>query len=213
MFSKKLLQEVLIILLIGISIAVVYNLFNPEGVSFIPRDKAELMVSDSILFADETQFQTDSSLIEAKAIEPQKIDTVKTDDKLAQAEEVKPETKIETEIETKHTKKDEFKLVTFEQMKRIISSPAFLIIDARTVADYEKAHIPNSINIYPYIDESELVPRLMTLPKDKTIVIYCDGGTCDLSHELAKIMIGSMGFTKIFLYEGGWEEWSRKFRN
>ncbi len=85
-----------------------------------------------------------------------------------------------------------------------------LVIDARSPEMYELGKIGNAINIFPLIEEKdEYFRTLSTLPKEKAIVIYCDGGDCDLSHLLANDL-KNFGFTKIFLYVGGWEEWSRK---
>ncbi len=213
MFNKKLSQEVIIILILSIAVAIVYNYFNPNGVDFIPRDKSELMVSDSILFANEIQHSIDSTDTRDTIAKAIAVDTAKATESEPIAENQSTDTKVSEAITTDNTAPNEFKIVSFDQMKRIINSPLFLIVDARTAEDYEKSHIPNAINLYPYEDEGVLMPKLISLPRDKTIVVYCDGGTCDLSHELAKMLTSGLGFTKVFLYENGWEEWSRKFRN
>jgi rhodanese-related sulfurtransferase len=55
----------------------------------------------------------------------------------------------------------------------------------------------------------ECMRLLYSLPKDKILVAYCGGGNCELSHELCDIMI-PMGFTKVFIYLGGWNEYKEK---
>jgi rhodanese-related sulfurtransferase len=47
------------------------------------------------------------------------------------------------------------------------------------------------------------------LPRDKTYIVYCDGGACDLSHHVAKTLI-EFGFKRVFVYRGGWDEWKIK---
>jgi 3-mercaptopyruvate sulfurtransferase SseA len=99
--------------------------------------------------------------------------------------------------------------VNFEQMKKIVDHPDFFLIDARLEDMYQDSHIGNAINIYPYWDEDRYMMALQEVPYDKTIVVYCDGGACDLSHSVAETL-QQMGIEKIFLYIGGWEEWSQK---
>ncbi len=51
---------------------------------------------------------------------------------------------------------------------------------------------------------------MMNLPPNKTIIVYCDGGQCDLSYELAKEFLEVLHYQRVFLYEGGWDEWTKK---
>lgn len=211
MIDKNLVQEALIITFFAVIIALIYNTFNPKGLGFLSK-KSEI-VSDSILFSATSAdtslliIDTNTNLMNNKTIKDTttklKNDTIPKTQEIAKAEK----------IEDKSTNQHNFKIVTFEQMKRIIESPNFVIIDARRPEEYTKAHIPNAINLFAYEDEQILIPKILSLPKDKTIIIYCDGGTCDLSHHLAEKLINSFGFTRVFLYEGGWEEWSAKVRN
>lgn len=99
--------------------------------------------------------------------------------------------------------------VTYEQIKARLDNPNFVIIDARSEEEYAKAHIGNAINIFPYGDESKYFEKIYTLPRDKKFIIYCTGGDCDLSHHVADDM-KIAGFTNIFIYTAGWEEWSKK---
>ncbi len=111
------------------------------------------------------------------------------------------------------TEKDLKKSVTFEQMQLIVKSDEFQIIDARRPDQYEKGFIGNAINLHPeYEDEGKYVESIFQLPMDKGLIIYCDGGTCDLSHKLAKELI-HFGFKRLFIYHGGWEEWSVKTKS
>lgn len=208
MINKRVLFEILIIVFLSIILGLIYNAFNPLGLTFLPK-KTEI-VADSLLFDNHSTIETFDTLQRVQEVTQPK-DTISL---------VKKDTLVSTNIQfdankkaIESTLKHDFKTVTFEQMKRIIESPNFVIIDARQPSEFEKAHIPNSINIFAYEDESSLIPKIFSLPKDKTIIIYCDGGTCDLSHHLAEKLINSFGFKRVFLYEGGWEEWSTKFKD
>ncbi len=107
------------------------------------------------------------------------------------------------------TKKEDLNYsVTYEQMRKIAGSSEFVIIDARRPGQFEQSHIQGAINIYPHTQNQEIYfEKLATLPQGKPIVCYCDGGTCDLSHIVAKELI-SLGYERVFVYQGGWAEWS-----
>ncbi|MEJ5245671.1 MAG: rhodanese-like domain-containing protein [Bacteroidota bacterium] len=208
MLSKKVIYESLIIISFSIVIAIIYNALNPNGLGWF-RQKSEI-VADSLLFNDTGIVeQTKNDTIFNQPI--LKTDTVKAIVKDSLSENTKNITNDNDEITAKS--KGNFKIVSFEQMKRIVESDKFIIIDARQPEAYQTAHIPNSINIFAYEEESTLIPKILSLPKDKTIIVYCDGGSCNISHHLAEKLMFSFGFKRVFLYEGGWEEWSAKVRS
>lgn len=102
------------------------------------------------------------------------------------------------------------KTLTYEQVKSYMNDERFLIIDARNEESYLEAHIPGAINIFPHPEDmDEFMATLFELPRDKAFIIYCNGGACDLSKELAEHLV-NVGHDKLLLYEGGWEEWQRQ---
>lgn len=106
----------------------------------------------------------------------------------------------------------EYGTITLEQTLALMNDSSIIIIDARKPDFYNLSHIGKAINIYPYgfSSEGELVAKITSLPSDKLFIVYCDGGQCDLSHEIANKM-KMLGFKYVTLFHGGWEEWSRKF--
>ncbi|MFN3306638.1 MAG: rhodanese-like domain-containing protein, partial [Candidatus Kapaibacteriota bacterium] len=109
---------------------------------------------------------------------------------------------------------DELPTVTYNQLKKFLKSPNLILIDARSPSDFEKAHIGNAINIFAYEENLDVYFRnLMSIPFDekKVIIVYCDGGSCDASHKVAKDLI-QLGHKNVFVYAAGWEEWVKKER-
>ena len=101
--------------------------------------------------------------------------------------------------------------VSYKQILAIINNPKFLLIDARNPESYAEGHIGNAVNIYPLgDDEYAYMEQIFSLPRDKTIIIYCDGGNCDLSDEVYNTMKEADDFGNVFLYKAGWEEWIAK---
>ncbi len=101
------------------------------------------------------------------------------------------------------------KTLTYDQVLKLLDNPDFIFIDARSKENYEAGHIGNASNIFPYDDEDVYMEKIYSLPRDKKIVVYCDGGNCDLSHHLAEDLVIN-GYENVFIYTGGWEEWSQK---
>lgn len=102
------------------------------------------------------------------------------------------------------------KEITYDQFIMFLKKPCVTLIDARIPERYAKGHVPNAININGTEAESpEVIPRLAAFQRDKIIVIYCDGGECELSHRVADVL-KNFGFGPIYIYTGGWAEWSKK---
>lgn len=100
------------------------------------------------------------------------------------------------------------KNVNFEILQRYLNDDRVLIIDARDPMQYSMNRIGDAINIYPYDEQSEYMNALISLPNDKVIIVYCDGGTCDSSHRVAQDL-ASFGFERVYVYTGGWEDWEQ----
>ncbi len=81
-------------------------------------------------------------------------------------------------------------------------------VDARDPKLYAEGHIPGAVNV-PFEKLSDFQARLDSIPKPDLVVCYCDGGDCHLSNDLSEQMIQD-GWTRVAVYEGGWEEWSRE---
>jgi rhodanese-related sulfurtransferase len=157
---KKLLLEILIIVILSGIVGLIYNAFIEKSLPLIHKAKIHNAVDDAVLY-----------------------------DKNYSA-------KVE----------DFEKTVTYEQLQKLIKDPGFIIIDARNEDLFNAGKIGDAINIYPQGDEGKMMESVFSLSGDKAIVCYCDGGNCDLSHELAQVLIQS-GYKRVFIYRGGWEDW------
>jgi len=80
------------------------------------------------------------------------------------------------------------------------------IIDARTADSYREGHIPGAI-LLEYYDMGKYLEKVLPrLSMDEDVMIYCSGINCDDSELLARELY-AMGFTRLFVYKGGFEEW------
>jgi thiosulfate/3-mercaptopyruvate sulfurtransferase len=106
-----------------------------------------------------------------------------------------------------------------------ISDPDVTIVDARTRGEYagtdvrasRAGHIPGAVNLdwqlaatddkrKLILDEEELAEMYASagLSKDKTVIVHCQTGV-RAAHTY--LVLRSLGYTKVRLYDGSWEEW------
>ena len=209
--SKSNIINALIIIIVGCVVGILYNLLVPNSLPWIYKSNVNQIVSDSILFSNSTngvnnnKLQNDSSdkIISQK---DQKQDKQPFNIDGIQNQNINQENNNAAE----NANQSEIKTISYSQLVRILNDPNFIIVDARRNEDFAKAHIPNAINIYALDDPDIKIPKMMNLPPNKTIIVYCDGGQCDLSYELAKEFLEVLHYQRVFLYEGVWDEWTKK---
>ena len=96
--------------------------------------------------------------------------------------------------------------VTFAEVDALFSKELAVFVDARDQDKFSQGHIPGAINLPTDAYRNEEIP--FTMPKGMLLVLYCDGGDCEWSHELADLMI-ERGYQKVRIYTGGFEEWNQ----
>jgi len=98
--------------------------------------------------------------------------------------------------------------------RRTQGGEGLLFIDSRGREDFAAGHIPAALSVpldrMQGSRKSDL--RLewagtLDFPGAQTLVIYCEGGDCQTSISLAKI-IHDKGYKDIRIFAGGWAEWS-----
>lgn len=218
----KTVKEIVYIGFFATAIAIAYNFTLPKPLSLIREKKVVAAVDDNLLFSQDTvaNYKPNTTQSITDTVSLTKNDKIAIDsinskqkkaDSLIASAEIKENNSKADKQKIAEAHQNLAKTVTYEQMLKIINNDSFIIIDARNPENFNKEHIGSAINIFPYGDEGEMMNKIMSLPYDKKIVVYCDGGACDASHKIAEIII-SFGYDKVFLYSGGWEEWALKFK-
>ncbi|MFQ6608191.1 MAG: rhodanese-like domain-containing protein [Fidelibacterota bacterium] len=77
-----------------------------------------------------------------------------------------------------------------------------MFIDARDEEDYTNGHIKGAV----------LAPAILgelwdISPPEFPIVVYCSGGHCELSWDVANELTEEWNYEKVFVFLGGWDEW------
>ena len=81
-------------------------------------------------------------------------------------------------------------------------SDKIVIVDTAAELIFEDERIPGSVN-FPWVHELSLP---VTLPRDKTLVIYCACNDHEDSVDMAQ-KLGLVGYLDVKVLEGGWFEW------
>ena len=96
--------------------------------------------------------------------------------------------------------------IQIAQVQAFVQAKAATIIDARDSGEYVVGHIPGAINL-PHDQVITDPERLEKLDAGgKPIIVYCGGGTCELSMNLGFALVNA-GQKKVLVYMGGWPEW------
>ncbi len=93
-----------------------------------------------------------------------------------------------------------------DEVYQLYSSGAAIFIDTRAPHEYHRGHIKGAI-LLPYEEFDTYYPQVKDLlPKSANIVTYCDGGSCELSIDLAQKLIEN-GYENVHAFWGGWVDW------
>jgi rhodanese-related sulfurtransferase len=91
-----------------------------------------------------------------------------------------------------------------DELKRLIDekSEDIVIVDTAATLIWEEEHIPGAIS-FPWVHELALP---VTLPRDKTLVVYCACNDHEDSVDIAK-KLSQVGYLDVKVLEGGWFKW------
>ncbi|MFC2159368.1 rhodanese-like domain-containing protein [Actinomycetota bacterium] len=109
----------------------------------------------------------------------------------------------EVQEENEDNKVAEIKPISPEEVYDIIKNDEdYLIVDVRTIEEYNSGHLEGAL----LLPVQELEDRLNELPMDKPIIVYCRSG--NRSRTAAEILVNN-GFKQIYDM-GGISDWTVK---
>lgn len=88
------------------------------------------------------------------------------------------------------------------QFSQAIKEPDIYLLDVRPLADFENSHIEGAHNL-DVSDPDFITEAEATLPKDKTIAVYCNTGR---HSALAQEKLEALGF-KVINLDNGFTSW------
>ncbi len=87
------------------------------------------------------------------------------------------------------------------------ADPPLLVLDVRSVAEFDEGHIPGAVNI-PYDALGERIAELGPA-NERDVVVYCRSGR---RAAIALETLGKSGFRRLFHLEGDYLRWSEENR-
>ena len=83
-------------------------------------------------------------------------------------------------------------------------------VDARSRAKYERTHIPGALLLNEEEWDKLVGPFLDAWDADKTLIVYCDGGSCEASQAVAGRIRTELKIGGVYVLKGGWAAWEGK---
>ena len=102
--------------------------------------------------------------------------------------------------------KKSYSNINLTTLKEDVIGKDVQFVDVRTADEYQNGHIDDADNIDYYNSENFKI-EIEKYNKKEPIYIYCKSGGRSKS---ASKLLDKMGFTTIFNYSGGWNEWSKQ---
>ncbi len=93
------------------------------------------------------------------------------------------------------------------EVKGLLETGQIVLLDARAKTAYDLEHISGALSLPTESKPEEFIAFAMKHPKDTAMVVYCGGGNCDQSHELAEKLTKDLGYTNVRIMPGGIVEW------
>jgi 3-mercaptopyruvate sulfurtransferase SseA len=223
---RATLRDAALIVGLAVGLAVVYNAaFSVKPLPWIRKPIALDTASTDVLLAVIPSKKADTASASPRPLAWQR-DTLPLQKRAAEDEKTPPSKQQSTGVPTSPRlppKNDALpppdgggvRAVTYQQVLMLLRNEDVLFMDARRKDEYDGGHIPRAVNVDIQQFEldptyrSQMMQHLYSLDKRRPVVTYCGGGNCELSHKLADVL-RSVGFEHVFIYTGGWNEYSTK---
>lgn len=96
--------------------------------------------------------------------------------------------------------------ISITEAALLFESGKAVFVDAREADEYALGHIEGALSLDPIMFGQDFPLLREQLEGATTIVTYCDGEFCELSHELAQ-QLESMGLQDVRVLKNGWTLW------
>lgn len=97
--------------------------------------------------------------------------------------------------------------ITRAEAEDLFSQGKSVFVDSRRPDEFAAGHIAGARSVPLDSSEDGLVELAVLFPPDQCLVVYCEGGDCQTSTALARL-IHDRGFRDIRIFAGGWTEWT-----
>ncbi len=100
------------------------------------------------------------------------------------------------------------RLISLMETEDLLVERRSLFLDARPERLYRDGHILGALSLPATAARKKIPESVLAFDRESTVVIYCEGGDCQSSLAVAKILHDS-GFRDLRVFTGGWAEWEQ----
>ncbi len=201
MKNQSLLRDIAWIIAAGILLSLMVNAFAVKSLPLVRRPVEKVAVPDSALFAPRPQAADTHHAANSPAprVGGREVPVIAPlhEKALANAESAANAAK------TQFSKK--VRIISLEQFLRLLRESRPVVLDGRDSASYMKGHVKGARNVYG-LAMADYFDRLVYIPRDTLIVVYCNNPECHLGRMVIEFMT-DIGFTNMYLYDDGWDGW------
>jgi rhodanese-related sulfurtransferase/uncharacterized membrane protein YphA (DoxX/SURF4 family) len=98
--------------------------------------------------------------------------------------------------------------ISLEDAQKLFAANAAVFIDARPAEDFSQGHIRGARSLPWHDVDLKFIDVTQDIDLETPIVTYCDGETCELSHNLA-LFLQDAGFANTRVLVNGWKLWKK----
>ena len=220
----------------GIGLGLGYNALSPEPIPWVAKEKPLATLEDSLLLDSTATSTPRPEIIELEAPETTSVDRrhitpdpVQTEIGIVDTGTSTWRSKAETTVATDTfsagpatytaptppaptssysgiPESEEPVRITLSQAKRLHDSGSVLILDARDPPEYAEGHIQGAASAPTDEKVSDIGWLEQTAKDPRPIIVYCGGGDCTLSIELANELLRT-GHRRVLIFEEGFPAW------
>lgn len=96
-----------------------------------------------------------------------------------------------------------FKVITHNEVIRLINSDEAIVVDLRSLEEFQRGHIINSINVLPSEIKNQNIGKLES-HKEKALILVDTNGT---SASASAVFLTKQGFNSVFVLKEGLSAW------
>lgn len=208
--KSGIVRDAGLIVACALGLAITFNAMNPKSIPWIKKDYERITLDSSEINKYLAPTPQTPTAAPAQPAAPAEQTAPATTQPVGQTPQSAQQVQQPTPEQPKFVPAPGVvREITHAQFKAFLAAGPYYLIDARGAEKYAEGHIANAVNFYGGEAEARIPDMLQSVPKDRVILIYCDGGECELSHHVADVL-KRFAYGPIFIYTGGWAEWTTK---
>ncbi|MDH4197107.1 MAG: rhodanese-like domain-containing protein [Candidatus Aminicenantes bacterium] len=98
------------------------------------------------------------------------------------------------------------RFITIREAEDLFATGGAAFLDSRSRREFGTGHVPGAKSLPLEEHRQGVKPEAAGVPLERTLVVYCEGGDCQASIGLARLLHDA-GFLDIRVLTGGWAEW------